>query len=232
MLLKKRFAERLKELIKLKNLSNKDIEVLERKKYIPLIEEIIGNGYIINDEKIKIYKKDKIIGIKIGNLIIKLIYDLTFDDNSKTMIIPLSIDEGDLLMVKLIDEKSDIESILNYIMSYLNEKEKNVVLENIKNVDEELYWKFSKNFPPITKISGILDDIVAKTCERMSNLELVSILSIMDGKERRKIYRNVSENRSIILQEELDYITYFTKSEIRKSLNKFYKLLQQFLNEN
>lgn len=231
MLLKKRFAEKLKEIISIKNLTNKEIEILQKKNYTPIIEDIIENGYIINEEKVKVYKKNKVIGIKLDDLIIKIIYDVNYDEKNKSFIIPISSDESDSFLLHLIDEKSDIISILEYIISFLSQKEKDIILEKLKNIDDNLYWHFQKNYPSMTKISGMLDDIIAKVCEKMTNLELVSILSIMDGKERRKIYRNVSENRSIILQEELEYITYFSKSEIRKSLNKFYKLLQQYLNE-
>jgi len=231
MILKKKFAEKLKKIIEEKKLTQKDIEIIEKKNYIPILEDIIEDGLIFEENEIKIYKKDKLIGTKIGKLMIKIVYDLTFDEKTNSIVIPLSIDEGDQFLLKLINDSTEFIDIISFIVEYLGEKEKGVILENIRNVNDDYYYKLVKNFPPKAKISGILDDIIAKVCEKMTNLELVAFLSNLEGKEKRKILRNVSENRSIILQEELDYITYFTKKEIRESINKFYRLLKIYMEE-
>jgi len=229
--MKQIYSLKLKKLIKELNLAPKDLDILEKKEYIPIIHQIMDDGIILEEYNCRVYKKDSLIGLKINDLVIKFLFDTTVDSSGKSMIIPLSLDEGEQFLVNLLSEKTDVISVLNEVFQRANESEKSILLKKIKDTDPKLYEIFSRNYPPMENIRGMLDDIIVKVCEKMNNLELVTVMIQMDVPQRRKILRNVSEKRGQILMDEMHYIGFFTKLERIKSRNKFYKLLQEQINE-
>ncbi len=210
-------------------ISPSEYDVIKQKDFIPIIGKIVKNSILYENDGVTIYKKDQLIGIKIDDYLIKIIFDSYETNNS--MIIPFSIDEGENILKTIIDSKKDEKEIFVEVFDKLTEKQKRTILNKLKQSNEKLYYYLNTNYPLIERVSGMIDDPIMKACEKMNNQELVSIMLMLTVKERRKILRNVSSKRKRILLDEMHYLGYFKKSERLKAKNKFIKLLKEFLDE-
>jgi len=227
--LKHKYQTIINRLIESNEINYAELDVIKQKDYIPIMNKLILNGILYENNNIKIYKKDQLIGVKIDDFLIKIIFDSYDTDNS--FVIPFSIDEGEDLLKIIAEDNTDEFDIFFSIFEKLSERQKKVILKKLEDSNSEVYSKLIENYPLIERITGMIDDPIMKACEKMTNPELVAIMLMLTVQDRRKILRNVSEKRKNILVEEMHYLGYFKKSERLKAKHKFIKLVKEFLDE-
>lgn len=229
MRLKEKYLKRFKEIVDKLNLNQSAIEQIEKNYYLPIISYIFEDEIIFKEKNLLVYKKGNLIGFKLNDFLIKLIISNVLDEPKKSLVIPFSLDEGEELLINLMEEQKGIYDFIDIVFSKLSEKEKKVLYKNIDKLDDDIKYYVLRNYPLLTRINGILDDVIMKILEKMTNNEIVTLMLMMDIPDRKKILRNISKGRKKIILEELSYIHYFRKSERQRVKNKFFKLLKQFM---
>jgi len=120
--LKEKYRKRFEELIKKFNLDQASIEQIKKNYYLPVVNLLFKDEIIFKRKNFLVYKRGELIGFKINEFLIKLITGTIVDLDKKTLIIPLSIDEGEELFLTLIDNNSSIYDFIDTVFAKIGEK--------------------------------------------------------------------------------------------------------------